>query len=293
MKRLMTALITPFQEDGRLDEPFLHQLLTHQQKGGVESLLALGSTAESYALSMEEKKRLLEIIADFTKAHKMELCVNVSSNVTSDSQKMAEMALEMGATSLLMLPPFYVSLTEKAQFQHFEAVANTTKLPIIIYNHPGRTGVHIAFEQLQRLSQVPTIMGIKEASSQMHYTQSILTCMPEFLFYAGDDSMTLPTMSMGGFGLISVLSNLFPRAIGQLVERLGEQDLKRARELNKTLEPLFAAMSLAPNPALIKALMARRMGMSSRVRRPLLEVDETVDAALDRLFEQEEVASCV
>ncbi|PCI74969.1 4-hydroxy-tetrahydrodipicolinate synthase [Candidatus Aerophobetes bacterium] len=293
LPQLYTALITPFKQDQSIDETALYALLNHQKKAGVPGLLALGTTAESYALSLEEKQHLLAIIANFTNQSNIDLCVNVSSNTTDGAIKMAHRAEKEGANSLLMLPPFYVKTTREGMFEHFKNVAKATSLPIIVYHHPPRTGIKLDFCQIKALSEIESIVGIKEPFTDIQTCQKLVESIPTWNIYAGDDALTLPVMSVGGRGVISVMSNIFPKTMQTLVKALDAGQLFKAQAIHKTLLPFFNTIACEPNPSVIKQMLAICMGFDPLARRPLLTLKEETKNVIKTLFAQESTKTLI
>lgn len=283
LPRLFTALITPFTTENRLDEESFFKLMSLQKQAGVQGLLACGTTAESYALSFQEKQRIIDWVTSFARAEQMHACVNVSANNTQAAVELATHAKQAGADSLLMLPPFYVKTTPSGMQHHFKAVAQASGLPIIVYHHPGRTGVHLNLEMLKKLSEIPEVAGIKEAFSDIIACQTLTEQIPSWRVYAGDDVLTLPVMLMGGFGAISVVSNLFPKVMLALIGAMQEGDIKAAKAIHQKMLPVFQALTLEPNPAVIKALVAELLSTQPNTRMPLMPLSNNSVLELEQL----------
>ncbi len=243
---ITTALITPFKE-GEIDEKGLRENISFQIKEGVDKLLFLGTTGEGNFLSEGERKRVLSIALEEGKGS-ASLLISCGDVSTGHSVAKVTQAEKMGMEGALVIAPYYCRPTQEGLFRHFETVAKNTSLPIIIYNHPKRTGVEIELETVKRLAEIQNIVGIKDASGSITYGASVIAALPDFLFLTGDDLMTLPISVIGAAGLISVLSNLMPRKMKELVET---QD----RVLYQNLYPFIAMSQIETNPVPIKAMM--------------------------------------
>ncbi len=240
----ITALITPFKE-GRLDEQGLRKNIWFQMEEGIDALLILGTTGEGATLTREEQKRVIQIAVE---EKKVPLLVNAGDLSTARSIEKVQEAERMGVDGVLMIAPYYNRPSQEGLALHFEAIAKETTLPMILYNHPKRTGVEFSLDVLKRLSKQKNIIGIKDASASIPYAAAILDGIPDFLLFAGDDLMSLPLLSIGGNGLISVLSNLMPHKVSEMV-RNQDQALYRA------LFPFMLGTQMEINPVPIKAMM--------------------------------------
>lgn len=262
---ITTALITPFKE-GEVDDQGLRGNIHFQIEEGVDNLLFLGTTGEGNFLSEEERKRVIAIALEEGKgrASLMLSCGDVSTKRSISKVIQAE---KMGVNGVLVIAPYYCRPTQEGLFRHFQEIAKNTSLPIIIYNHPKRTGVEIELETVKRLADIQNIVGIKDASGSIAYGASVIAALPDFLFLAGDDLMALPTSVIGAAGLVSVLSNLMPRKMKELIET---QDCT----LYQKLYPFISMSQIETNPVPIKAMM-KLIGLSAgECRLPLTSLSK-------------------
>ncbi|MCB1071710.1 MAG: 4-hydroxy-tetrahydrodipicolinate synthase [Chlamydiia bacterium] len=254
----ITALVTPFKE-GKLDEQGLRENIWFQIEERVDALLVLGTTGEGATLSNEEQKKVIQIAAQ---EKKVPVIVNVGDISTTRTIEKVKIAETLGADGLLIIAPYYNRPSQEGLALHFEKIASETSLPIILYNHPKRTGVDLSLELLIRLSKTKNIIGIKDASGSVPYAAQIRHKLPDFLLFAGDDLMSLPLLAIGASGLISVLSNLMPHKVGEMVKN---QD----QALYDELFPFMDATQIETNPAPIKAMMELAKLPAGKPRLPL------------------------
>jgi len=243
---ITTALVTPFKK-GKLHEQGLRENICYQIEEGIDKLLFLGTTGEGNFLSETERERVIAIALEEGKG-KVSLLLSCGDISTERAVSKVIQAEKIGVDGVLVIAPYYCRPTQEGLFRHFEMVARSTSLPIIIYNHPKRTGVEIEVETVKRLAEIQNVVGIKDASGSIAYGASVIEALPDFLFLAGDDLMVLPLSSIGGAGLISVLSNLMPSKMKKLVET---QDCI----LYQKLYPFIAMSQIETNPVPIKAMM--------------------------------------
>lgn len=277
IKGTYTALITPFTEEGAVDYKQLQKNIEFQIENNIDGLLALGTTAETPTLTSEEKKEIVTYCKE-TINGRVPLMVGTGSNCT---QKTIQMTLEAeisGADIALVVTPYYNKPTQEGIFQHFKAVADQTNIPILVYNIQGRTGRNIETDTLERIAQLEGIIGVKEASGNINQIQSVITSIhgsiDTFNVMSGDDSLTLPVMSLGGSGVVSVISNLYPKEVTTMVNAVLDGNLEKAREMHNFLLPIMKGAFIETNPSPIKEAM-KLYGMDSgKVRLPLTELQE-------------------
>ena len=262
---ITTALITPFKE-GKIDDQGLRENIHFQIEEGVDKLLFLGTTGEGNFLSEEERKRVIAIALEEGKGS-ASLLLSCGDASTERSISKVIQAEKMGMDGVLVIAPYYCRPTQEGIFRHFEMVAKNTSLPIIIYNHPKRTSVEIELETVKRLAEIQNIVGIKDASGSIVYGAAVIEALPDFLFLAGDDLMTLPISAIGAAGLISVLSNLLPRRMKELVET-------RDRVLYQNLYPFITMSQIETNPVPIKAMMNLAGFPAGECRLPLTSLSK-------------------
>jgi 4-hydroxy-tetrahydrodipicolinate synthase len=256
----IVALVTPFR-GGKVDEPTLRKLVDMHVARGTDGIVPCGTTGESPTLSHDEHKRVVEIVIEAA-AGRLHVIAGTGSNATSEAIDLTAHAKKAGATGALVVNPYYNKPTQEGLYRHFRAVADAVDLPIIVYNIAGRTAVNIETDTLVRIvKDCPNIVGVKEASGSLdQMTQVILACGPDFSVLSGDDNLTLPLMSVGGRGVISVIANIVPRETAEMTHAALAGDWKLARELHLKLFPLSRAAFMETNPIPVKEAMGM-MGM--------------------------------
>ncbi len=264
-----TALVTPFR-NGEVDEEALEALVEFQIQQGINGLVPCGTTGESPTLSEEEDRLVIEAVVRVA-AGRVPVVAGTGSNSTDMAIKYTRMAEEAGADGSLQVAPYYNKPTQEGLYRHFATIAESTSLPLILYNIPGRTSVEISAATLARLAEVPNIVGVKESTLSMNMASDIRHLTgEEFVILSGDDPMTLPVMALGGNGVISVASNVAPGAVSEMVAALNSGDFLRGRELHYRLLPLFRALFLETNPIPVKAAASLLGLCSDEVRLPLV-----------------------
>jgi 4-hydroxy-tetrahydrodipicolinate synthase len=265
-----TALVTPFRTDGTLDEGTLRRLIQRQIDAGVDFLVPCGTTGESPTLTHEEHVRVVEIAVALAKG-KAPVLAGAGGYNTAEVIAMARELAELGADGFLSVTPYYNRPTQEGLFQHYRAIAEAVPLPIILYSVQGRTGVNIEPATVKRLAQIENIVGIKEASGNVSQMAAILNAVPEdFIVLSGDDAITLPVISLGGRGVISVVSNEIPAEMSRLTRAALQGDFQTAREIHRRFHPLMEINFVESNPGPVKAAMAD-MGLLEPVwRLPLV-----------------------
>ncbi len=271
----VVALITPFK-DGKLDEESYRELVEWQIKSGTHGLLTVGTTGESATLSLEEKKRLYELTVEIANG-RVPVIAGTGTNNTAQSIELTKLAADIGVDAVLMVTPYYNKPTQEGLYQHYKAVAEAAKkIPIILYNVPGRTSVSLAPETVARLSKIKNIVGIKEASGSMRQvTEIIKQCGNKFLVFSGDDFTAYPTMALGGVGVISVASNVMPKEMADMMNACFKGNWEKAKKLHYKLYDLFKAMFIETNPVPAKtALYLMGKIATPEVRLPLAPMAE-------------------
>jgi len=265
-----TALVTPFRQDFSLDEEALRRLVRRQVEAGINFLVPCGTTGESPTLSNAEQKRVVEITIEEARG-KVPVVAGAGGNDTAHVIKMAREFEAIGASGILSVSPYYNKPTQEGLYQHFKAIAAAVRLPIILYNIPGRTGVNIEPSTIKRLAEIENVAGVKEASGNISQMAVILDCVPErFSVLSGDDAITLPLLALGGRGLISVSSNEIPAEMTRIVKLALANDFAAAREIHRRYFRLMEANFIETNPGPVKAAMAL-MGLLEPVfRLPLV-----------------------
>ncbi len=264
----MTALVTPFR-NGEIDEESFRAHVERQIEAGVDAVVPAGTTGEAATLSHEEHKRIIRIAVEQA-AGRVPVIAGTGSNNTAESIELTRAAKELGADAALLISPYYNKPTQEGIYQHYKAVAEAVHLPQILYNVPGRTHSNIQPETVGRLAGIAHVVGIKDATADMaQLARTMVLCDGNMEFYSGDDTTVLPFMAMGGVGVISVVSNIVPKAMKSLTAALCGGDLVSARRQHAKLLKLADAMFLQSNPIPVKAACAMLGWMGWELRLPL------------------------
>jgi 4-hydroxy-tetrahydrodipicolinate synthase len=257
-KGVFTVLVTPFDASGKLDEEGLRQNIHFQLNSGVDGLVALGTTGEDPTLTDQEKKRVVKIVVEEAKG-RVQVIVGTGSYATEKTIEQTRMAYENGADAALIVTPYYNKPTQEGLYRHFKAIVDAVPLPVMIYNIQGRTGQNLLTDTLQRIVQMPSIIGVKEASGNIVQIGEVIEMArrerPDFSILSGDDGLTFGVMTLGGHGILSVASNLIPKEIKAMVQALERKDYDTARNKHYELLPLFRGIFIETNPMPIKAAM--------------------------------------
>jgi 4-hydroxy-tetrahydrodipicolinate synthase len=280
-----TALVTPFR-NGAIDVAAFEKLIENQIAAGITGIVAVGTTGESPTLSHEERQDLIRL-AVATAKKRCQVLAGTGSNATQHAVADTKMAEKLGADGALLVAPYYNKPSQEGLFRHFKAIAAETKLPIMLYNIPGRCGVDIGADTVVRLAEAcKNIVTIKEASGSVERVSELRGRLPEsFSILSGDDSLTLPFMAVGAAGVVSVASNLFPAEVRALVRAYESGDMKSARDSHRKLLPVFKDLFIEPNPVPAKTALAWRGAMSDEVRLPLCEMTEANQSRLRKTLE--------
>jgi 4-hydroxy-tetrahydrodipicolinate synthase len=265
-----TALVTPFRRDGAVCECTLGILAKRQIDAGIDFLVPCGTTGESPTLTDAEHMRVVEITLDVAKG-RVPVLAGAGGYNTAEVISRARGLSALGVSGILSVTPYYNKPTQEGLFQHFKAIAEAVDVPIILYSVPGRTGVNIEPATVQRLAQVPNIIGIKEASGNVAQIAAILNCVPEnFQVFSGDDALTLPLIALGGHGVISVVANEIPAEMARLTRTALAGDFETAREIHRRYHPLMEINFVESNPIPVKCAMAEMGLLEPRWRLPLV-----------------------
>src|SRR5262245_33869278 len=261
-----TALVTPFTASGELDEAAVRRLGRRQIDAGIHFLVPCGTTGESPTLTDAERVRVVEILVDEARGD-VPVLAGAGGYNTREVIELADRMREVGASGLLSVTPYYNKPTQEGLYQHFRAIAESTPLPIVVYNVPGRTGVNVEVATLVRLAEIPNIVAVKEASGNVTQMCEVARAVPpDFIVLSGDDALTLPLMAVGGHGIISVASNEIPREMAQMVKAAERNDFAAARKIHARILPLMQINFVESNPIPVKAAMAA-MGLLEEVYR--------------------------
>lgn len=280
---VFTALVTPFKH-GKVDEAAFVKLVEDQAEAGIDGVVPVGTTGESPTLSHDEHLRVVELAVTAAKEHhrKTAVIAGTGSNSTEEAIELSQGAEKRGADGLLLVAPYYNKPSQEGLFLHFCKIADAVKIPLILYSIPGRCGVEIAVDTVARLAAArKNIVAIKEAGGSVDRVSQLRQALPDtFAIFSGDDGLTLPFLSVGAVGVISVASNLIPKEMLELIRLFRSGNVAEAEALHRRLHPLFRDLFVETNPVPIKAALARRGGMSAEVRLPLAPL---ADASLAKL----------
>ena len=265
-----TALVTPFTRSGDLDLAAVRRLGRRQIDAGIHFLAPCGTTGENPTLTRSERLRIVEILVEEA-GGKVPILAGAGGYNTKEVIELARELAKVGASGFLSVTPYYNKPTQEGLYHHYRAIAESTSLPIVVYNVPGRTGVNVEVATLLRLAAIPNIIGVKEASGSMQQMCEICRATPsDFLVLSGDDAMALPLMAVGGRGVISVISNEMPAEVAQMIEAAERNDFVAARAIHHRIMPLMLANFIETNPVPVKAAMAAMGLIEEAYRLPLV-----------------------
>jgi 4-hydroxy-tetrahydrodipicolinate synthase len=288
-----TAIVTPFQADESIDEAALRRLIEHQIEGGVDFIVACGTTGESVTLSESEQTRIVALTVEAV-AGRVPVVAGAGGYNTREVIEKIRRYEALGIEAILSVTPYYNKPTQEGLYLHFEAIAEASRLPIILYNVPGRTGCNLEPATVVRLAQHPRIVAIKEASGNISQIAELAALVdPELAIFSGDDALILPVAALGGVGVISVASNLIPREVSELTRLSISGQLDAARELNRRLTPVFKAMFIESNPIPVKAALALNGMIEEIYRLPMCPLGEANRRRLEVVLQEAGVLSPV
>lgn len=278
---VITAMVTPFDKKREIDYNKVEELTKYLITHGSDTVLVAGTTGEGPTLTHEEELEVLSTVKR-ANANKAKVIMNAGSNCTITACRTAKMAQKEDVDAILSVVPYYNKPNQKGMYEHFSSIARSTDLPVIIYNIPSRTGVNIIPETVAKLAkEFDNIVGIKQSCADMDaVTEMKLVCPDDFSVYSGDDSLTLPMMSLGARGVISVASHIFGPEVKSMIRNYKTGDFLAALNMHKKLYPAFRKLFMAPNPVPVKAALAHKGIIEDYVRRPLVELTEDEKADL-------------
>src|SRR5579859_1058026 len=279
-----TALVTPFHQDGSLDEPALRNLISWQIESGIDFLVPCGTTGETPTLSHDEWLRVIDLTVEAA-AGRVPIVAGATSNSTHDAvAKAKEVSDRPGVDAILTASPYYNKPTQEGQYQHFKAIAEAVSKAVILYNVPGRTSANLEPVTVARLAEVPNIAGVKEASGNLTQIAEICAAArPDFSVLSGDDSVTLPVIALGGVGLISVASNEIPREMAEMTRAAMANDWTTAGQILKKYLPLMQANFIESSPMPVKAVLAMMGRIEETYRLPMIPVRRDTRSKLQRV----------
>lgn len=273
--QLITAMITPMNKDGSVNYQAAVELANRLGENGSDGVVLSGTTGESPSLSFEEKTRLFEEVTDAL-GGQVEIIAGTGSYSTEETVALTKAAECAGVDAIMLVTPYYNKPSQAGLYEHFKTVADTTSLPIMLYNVPGRTSVNLLPETVAKLAEIDNIVAIKEASGNLEQVSVLKTLVPDdFIIYSGDDALTLPIMAVGGGGVVSVVSHLVGREIKAMIDAFFAGKVGDALEIHLQLMPLFKAMFITTNPVPVKRALEYVGVESGPVRLPLVDLTES------------------
>lgn len=279
-----TALVTPFRTDQSIDETALRQLVEWQVQSGIGFLVPCGTTGETPALSKEEWLRVIDITIEVA-AGRVPIVAGATSNATAEAvEKAREVAKRKGVDAILTASPYYNKPTQEGQYQHFKTIAEAVDKPLVLYNVPGRTAANIEPATLGRLAKISNIIAVKEASGNISQIAEVFNYVPDtFLVFSGDDAVTLPVISLGGVGIISVASNEIPKEMSELTNAALKGEWQKARTIHRKFLPLMQANFIESNPMPVKAVLAMMGRIEEVYRLPMVPMKSDTRTKLQKI----------
>ncbi len=279
-----TAIVTPFRSDGSVDEKALRAFVAWQVESKIDFLVPCGTTGETPTLTREEWLRVIEITIEVA-AGRVPIVAGATSNCTAEAVERAQTVAKIkGVDAILTASPYYNKPTQEGQYQHFKAIAGAVEKPLVLYNVPGRTAANIEPATLGRLAQIKNIIAVKEASGNLSQIADVCNAVPEgFLVFSGDDAVTLPVISLGGVGIISVASNEIPKQMAEMTRAALAGDWGTARRIHRKFLPLMQANFIESNPMPVKCVLAMMGKMEENYRLPMLRVKPETKTKLEKI----------
>src|SRR5436305_3177786 len=279
-----TALITPFKQDQSIDEKALRSLVEWQIASGIHFLVPCGTTGETPTLTKDEWLRVIDITIDVN-GGRVPIVAGATSNCTAEAvEKACELNSRKGVDAILTASPYYNKPTQEGQYQHFKAIAEAVDKPIVLYSVVGRTAANIEPATLGKLAKIPNIVAVKEASGNISQIAEVFNYVPEsFLVFSGDDAITLPVVSLGGVGIISVASNEIPKEMSELTNAALNGNWEKARSIHRKYLPLMQANFIESNPMPVKAVLAMMGRIEEVYRLPMLPMKQDTRTRLQKI----------
>jgi 4-hydroxy-tetrahydrodipicolinate synthase len=279
-----TALVTPFRQDGSIDEPAFRNLVAWQVESGIDFLVPCGTTGETPTLTHDEWLHVIDTTIEVA-AGRVPIVAGATSNSTQDAvAKAKEVASRAGVDVILTASPYYNKPTQEGQYRHFRAIAEAVDKPIMLYNVPGRTGANLEPSTVARLSEVPNIVAVKEASGNMTQIAEVFNAVPEhFLVFSGDDAVTLPVISLGGVGIVSVASNEIPREMAEMTRAALNNDWTTARQIHRKYLALMQGNFIESSPLPVKAVLSMMGKIEENYRLPLVPMKRDTRSKIQRI----------
>lgn len=272
--QVLTAMVTPFDQNGEVDFNATRSLVNYLIANGTDGLVVSGTTGESPTLTTEEKVALFKCVVEVT-AGRIPVIAGTGSNNTRASISLTRLAVESGVDGILLVAPYYNKPSQQGLFQHFKAISESTTLPVMLYNIPGRSVVNISVETIVRLSKIENIVAVKDASGNLDAMAEIISKTPsDFSLYSGDDGLTLPVLAIGGTGVVSVASHIIGNEMQEMINSFKNGLLQAAASAHRSLLPIMKALFAAPNPTPVKAALNMNGLHVGGVRLPLIPLSD-------------------
>ena len=282
-----TALVTPMKSDGSIDDRALRSLVEWQVESGIDFLVPCGTTGETPTLTADEWLHVIDTTIEVVNGRVPIVAGATSNNTREAVEKAKTVASRKGVNALLTASPYYNKPTQEGQYQHFKAIAEAVDKPLMLYNVPGRTAANIEPATLARLAQIPNIIAVKEASGNLSQIADVCNAVPEgFLVFSGDDAVTLPVISLGGVGIVSVASNEIPREMAEMTRAALANDWTKARKLHRQFLPLMQANFIESNPMPVKAVLAMMGRIEENYRLPMVPMKKDTRAKLEKIAQE-------
>jgi 4-hydroxy-tetrahydrodipicolinate synthase len=282
--QVLTAMVTPFDQNGEMDFNAARTLVNYLIANGSDGLVISGTTGESPTLTTEEKVELFKFVVEVVDG-RVPVIAGTGSNNTRASINLTKQAKEAGVDGIMLVTPYYNKPSQEGLFQHFKAIADSTSLPVILYNIPGRSVVNMSVETIVRLSTIDNIVAVKEASGNLDAMAEIINQTPsDFTLYSGDDGLTLPVLAIGGAGIISVASHIIGNEMQEMINSFKNGNVQEAASSHRNLLPIMRALFTAPSPSPVKAALNLNGIQVGGVRLPLVPLSEEETRALQRIL---------
>ncbi|NER42936.1 4-hydroxy-tetrahydrodipicolinate synthase [Bacillus megaterium NBRC 15308 = ATCC 14581] len=283
--QVLTAMVTPFDQNGEIDFNATKTLVEYLITNGTDGLVVAGTTGESPTLTTEEKIELFKCVVEAA-AGRVHVIAGTGSNNTQASMSLTKLAEETGVDGIMLVAPYYNKPSQEGLYQHFKTIAESTSLPVMLYNIPGRSIVNISVETVVRLSEITNVVSIKEASGNLDAMAEIISKTPsDFTLYSGDDGLTIPVLAIGGAGVISVASHIIGNDMQEMINAFKNGDVQKAAATHRNLLPIMRALFIAPSPSPVKAALNLNGIQVGGVRLPMVPLSNKEQSALEKVLQ--------
>lgn len=287
--QVLTAMVTPFDHHGEVDFNGTRTLVNYLIANGSDGLVVAGTTGESPTLTSEEKVELFKFVVDVVDG-RVPVIAGTGSNNTRASISLTRQAEEAGVDAIMLVTPYYNKPSQEGLFQHFKAIAQSTSLPVMLYNIPGRSAVNMSVETIVNLSKINNIVSVKEASGDLDAMAQIISHTPsDFTLYSGDDGLTLPVLAIGGAGIVSVSSHIIGNEMQEMISSYKSGDVDGAASIHRNLLPIMKALFAAPSPSPVKAALNMRGVYVGGVRLPMVPLNSVEERALQNALQPSKI----